>query len=213
HKTDSGVDAVTDNSDFHGKYYGIKDPQMAKNVFTVNSVDNLIRNKMYFNGNVIQSDYEKYLINTGKDASEYPDSWKNTHTWTVEELDGLATSAEATNRQLFPTSFEKNIYMSGNEFLKIKNKGYNIIGLTSPYQEEDGSSFKRKFNAASNAFKDWFELNIGTRYESTKNESMRDILDDLSAEWSYLIGKGEIVDTVNDKFIVIDGFETVSLNN
>lgn len=41
-------------------------------------------------------------------------------------------------------------------FLDIKDAGYNVLAVTSPYQSEDGESYKRKFNAASNAFKDWF---------------------------------------------------------
>lgn len=51
-----------------------------------------------------------------------------------------------------------------------------MLAVTSPYQPEDGESYKRKFNAANNAFKDWFEdwfeINIGKRYEIQKMKAL-----------------------------------------
>lgn len=94
------------------------------------------------------------------------------HTWIPAELDLVIPSFSFTQRSDFPTAFEKNIYLSGNEFLDIKDAGYNVLAVTSSYQPEDGESYKRKFNAASNAFKDWFEINIGKRYEIQKMKAL-----------------------------------------
>lgn len=215
-----GVDALHNNNDFHSKYYSYSTIEGASNFFTVEKIDDLIRNKVLLSGTSVSDETKKYLVETGSSVGEYPDNWRNpyasygfiNHTWTAEEKATLITNSAYTQMADFPTAFEKNIYLSGNEFLEMKQQGYNVIAVTSPYQPEDGSAYKRKFNATSNAFKDWFEQNIGERYETTENETFVDMLDDLESDLTYLVGKGEIVDVVAPEFAVVSGYETVTLN-
>lgn len=89
----------------------------------------------------------------------------------------------------------------------------NVIAVTSPYHDiSDGQTYKYKFRSASDAFKLWFEQNIGSRYEVTENETFVDMLDDLESELNYLVGKGEIVDVVTPEFEMVSGYEKVTLN-
>lgn len=174
---------------------------------------------MLFSGTTVSAETDKYLTKFGPEASEYPDVWRNpyahvgviNHTWTQEEKDTLIADYSFTARDDFPTSFEKNIYQSGRQFLQLKNEGVNVVAVTSPYQEGT-ESWQISFNAASNAFKDWFELNIGDRYESSRNESFINMLDDIESELVYLVGKGTITDIVDSRFEVIPNTAQVLLN-
>ena len=215
-----GVEALHNNNDFHGRYALYNTAENATNFFTVDKVDDLINKKVFFNGTAVSSETDKYLTQTGSSVGEFPDIWRNpyagygiiNHTWTSEEKALLISDWGYTQRADFPTAFEKNIYLSGNEFLELKDAGYNVIAVTSPYQPDDGSAYKRKFNAASNAFKDWFESNIGDRYEITEGESFVNLLDDLESELTYLLGKGEIVDVVDSRFEVLPDTAQITLN-
>ncbi|MEG0469598.1 MAG: hypothetical protein RR562_06785, partial [Longicatena sp.] len=215
-----GVESLHNNNDFHGRYALYNTAENATNFFTVDKVDDLINKKVFFNGTAVSSETDKYLTQTGSSVGEFPDIWRNpyagygiiNHTWTSEEKALLISDWRYTQRADFPTAFEKNIYLSGNEFLELKDAGYNVIAVTSPYQPDDGSAYKRKFNAASNAFKDWFESNIGDRYEITEGESFVNLLDDLESELTYLLGKGEIVDVVDSHFEVLPDTAQITLN-
>lgn len=214
-----GVQALHNNSDFHSQYYYTQSGNTEASVFTEDAVNNLILNKVLFSGTSVTDETEKYLTQTGEAVGEFPDNWRNpyapyitSHTWTSEEKALLIEDLSFTKKKEFPTAFEKNIYLSGNKFLELKDAGYNVIAVTSPYQPDDGSSYKRKFNAASNAFKDWFESNIGDRYEITEGESFKNLLDDLESELTYLLGKGKIVDIVDSHFDVLPDTAQIMLN-
>lgn len=208
----NGVEAIHNNDDFHGRYIYTQANNIEKEVFSIEAVDRLIRDKVFFTGTPASAETEKYLTQTGPDVGEFPDSWRTFHNWTESEKSKVIVDWTYTQRKDFPTAFEKNIYKSAHEMLDIKQTGINIIAVTSPYQPDDGSVYKRKFNAASNAFKDWFELNIGSRYEITENESFTNLLDDLESKFTYLIGKGEIRDVIASEFEVIPGKEEIILN-
>ncbi len=208
----NGVEALHNNGDFDGRYNYTQSANSETSVFTVDAVDKLVHQKIFFTGTPVSAETDKYLTQTGPDAGEFPDGWRVLHTWTIEEKSKVIVDWTFTQRKDFPTAFEKNIYKSAHEMLDIKNTGINILAVTSPYQAEDGSAYKRKFNAASNAFKDWFEINIGTRYEITENESFTNLLDDLESKYTYLLGKGEIVDVIADKFTLVPGKQDVVLN-
>lgn len=191
-----------------------------KNYFTVDKVDALISSKVLFNGIAVSNETDKYLTKTGVEASEYPDAWRNplghlgifSHNWTEKEKALLIPSQPFVRRQDFPSAFEKNIYRSSNALKGLKNIGYNVLAVTSPYQPENGEAYQRKFNAASNAFKNWFSINVGPRYEITNDETFVDMLDDIEAKITTIEAKGEIVDAVNSKFKVVPGHEVVLLN-
>lgn len=72
-----GVTAVTDNSEFHSKYFAYNTIDLTNAFFTVDKVDNLIRNKTFFNGVSVSDETEKYLTQFGPSIGEYPDSWRN----------------------------------------------------------------------------------------------------------------------------------------
>lgn len=215
-----GVEALHNNNDFDVKYSSIRDVDSAKNYFTVDKVDALISSKVLFNGIAVSDETDKYLTKTGVEASEFPDAWRNplghlgifSHNWTEKEKALLIPLQPFVRRQGFPSAFEKNIYMSGSALKGLKNLGYNVLAVTSPYQPENGEAYKRKFNAASNAFKNWFSINVGPRYEITNDETFVDMLDDIEAKITTIVAKGEIVDEVNSKFKVVPGHEVVLLN-
>lgn len=212
-----GVAALHNN--IEGRDFGPRYRGTPASAFTVSSVNNLIENKVLFSGTAVSTETDKYLTKFGPEASEYPDSWRNplahygiiNHTWTQAEKDTLITNYAFTTRDDFPTSFEKNIYQSGHQFLEMKNEGINVVAITSPYQAGT-ETWQIPFNAASNAFKDWFEVNIGKRYDSLRNETFVDMLDDIESEIVYLVGKGTIDDVIDSRFDVIENSAEVLLN-
>ncbi|TLG73016.1 MucBP domain-containing protein [Culicoidibacter larvae] len=208
----------TNNSDFNGKYYYTQAANSEASVLTVDAIANLIDNKVFFNGTPVDSQTEPYLLQAGAAIGEYPDSWQYSfiHTFTEAEKATMPTYT-LTRSAAWPTMMEKNIYLTGNLFKDMKASGYNVMAVTTPYQPQTGAggeAYKIKFNTVTNSYKDWFEQEIGTRYETTNGDTFLDMLDDIESELIYLLGKGKITDVVHPDFKIVPGIQpTVLLND
>ncbi|MDO1604978.1 hypothetical protein Q2T76_02780, partial [Lactobacillus sp. YT155] len=180
----------TGNQDFFGRYY--KNP--LENI-TVADIDNLVNNMTMFNGQTPAGDYVKYMQQYGTSIGEYPYNWLKYGslfhpTWTDEEKATMPPSFAFVNSPQFPPYFEKSMYLSGRLFKDMKAAGYNISELTTPYQAGDPTY--ANLHNTNQRFQEWLEQNIGKRFDSTRNESMTEILADLKAKIYYQVGKGQI---------------------
>ncbi|MDO1605671.1 hypothetical protein Q2T76_06310, partial [Lactobacillus sp. YT155] len=177
------------NQDFYSRYY--RNPLADK---TVADIDNLINNMTMFNGQTPTGDYVKYMQQYGTSIGEYPYNWLKYGslfhpTWSEEEKATKPKNTQVSKPQ-FPTYYEKSMYLSGRVFKDMKTAGYNISELTTPYQADDAQY--ANLHNTNQRFQEWLEQNIGKRFDSTRNESMAEILADLKAKIYYQVGKGQI---------------------
>lgn len=204
---------LPNNTDFDTKYS--KTNTAFFNSLTTASIDQLINQETLFSGTTVTSadpNY-KYLTEIGDSVSEYtPDFIRFTGDKVLSDVQkSTITTLDNLKTATFTTQLEKNIYHSGNLLQEMKAPGYNISAYTRPY-EPSGFSPGNRFEIIANLFQEWFEENIGTRFDKAQSETITDLVADLKNEILYQIGQGEIIDVVNDQFQVVKGDYEVTVN-
>ncbi len=157
----------------------------AAGTYNVASIDNLVRNMIIPKSGMTVAN-AAWLTALDDTGSIFAD-------------DAAAAAAVAAGTALVPsaasdttvTSFDKVIYLVGNDFLDMKSAGYNEYLLYSPWHgavDNHGSLYK--------AFSEWFAQYIGPKY-SSDSSAVGDALTAITSDIINSVHMGTLTDVIN----------------
>ena len=160
--------------------------------YNSDSVQALLDNGMLANG---EKAAKSILGNVGHDYSDN-ESLK----WDLPlTTDGTYQQSYSDGNVKFVTQLEKSFYLVGNELLKAKNTGYQMISVSWPYH---ASSQPQSQMLLCRAFMDWVKSNIGPGYVYDGTNA-KEIMSSVKNDITYLIGEGQVTDVIGDNFDLV----------
>lgn len=167
---------------------------IAAGTYTVASIDDLIRKMIIpVSGKTVEN--AAWLTALDDTGSIFTDN-------TSAEAAVTAGTALIPSAQTdtIPTSFDKEIYLVGNDWLDMKTAGYNEYLLYSPWHgsvDNHGSLFK--------SFSEWFEKYIGPKY-AADSTAVGKSLASITSDIINAVQKGTLTDQINTTyFTFVDG--------
>ena len=202
----------------YGSTNPIRYSSASASALRADDIEKLITNNILFSGEIpgdriVDSMSYNWLTHIGPETGELPMIYdtngsvnSGTLSTTYYNVPLLPTDLEYSADDV-PTPFEKSIYHTGNTILDIKNEGYRLHAITTPYRP--GSI---QFNFMR-AYQMWFSEYIGARYHITSTQDLVDYEDDQSIDLAfdnikgnmfYELVSGKLVDYINiDDFAVL----------
>lgn len=193
----------------HQEVYTVNSQNKAGGVWTYDG-SNLYGNANLFPAGTITVDKIQALItkmvipSSGKVVSNTAWLTALDDTGSIFDAEGgetAANAAVAAGTALIPatagandvtaTSYDKSIYLVGQDWLTMKNAGYTQYLLYEPWHgsaDNHGSLFK--------SFSEWFEQYIGPKYSSTATE-VTESLENITSDIINSVHKGTLTDQIN----------------
>jgi pilin isopeptide linkage protein len=132
------------------------------------------------------------LANVGHDYSD-----SESTQWHLPYSDGNYQTF--SGNAAYVTQLEKSFYLVGNELLKAKNAGYQVISVSWPYHQ---STEPKSQMLLCKAFMEWVGEKIGPHYVYDSTNAA-EVMGNVKKDITYLIGSGSVTDTIGGDFNLV----------
>ena len=171
--------------DGDGRYSSV-----AAGTYTVDSINNLVTKMIIpFSGQKVSN--TAWLTALDDSGSIFPATAGETAANSAVTAGTALIPAVAGANEYTATSYDKTIYLVGQDWLAMKNEGYTEYLLYEPWHgivENHGSLLK--------SYSEWFEKYIGPKYSSTATEVTQS-LENITSDIINSVHKGILNDVIN----------------